>query len=221
MPRRFSKSSRDRVFAVNLTSVWLCMRHEIPAMLEWGGAPDLHPSDADAARGVLHPIAPARPAPALQQSQPSTANGCVSEPTIVQIPGEASDLARSRSSYGARNKERRPVSAVGRPAQGSIEHPPDAAARPPPSRPTRAGAAGPSRAPSGAEFPAGLRERADLAGGHRRIGLVERLDLTCAELTVVRLGEIRDQREGLVGRVLRELVDQLVKALTNGHDGSV
>ena len=32
------EDSRDRVIAVNLTSVWLCMRHEIPAMLESGGA---------------------------------------------------------------------------------------------------------------------------------------------------------------------------------------
>lgn len=74
---------------------------------------------------------------------------------------------------------------------------------------------------SDAEVSARLGQRANLPRGDRPVGLVQGRELILPEPTVVGLREGRHQREGLGGRVTGKLVDELMKALTSSHSGSV
>jgi NAD(P)-dependent dehydrogenase (short-subunit alcohol dehydrogenase family) len=49
-----SEAEWQRTLAVNLTSVWLCMKHEIPAMQRRGGGAIVNTSSVAGLRGVRH-----------------------------------------------------------------------------------------------------------------------------------------------------------------------
>lgn len=64
-------------------------------------------------------------------------------------------------------------------------------------------------------------EGTNLARGDCRVGFVQGRELIPAELTVVKVDEIRDQCEGLDAHILGERVDELMESLASSHGESV